>query len=83
MNSPDEAIFQFREPTNQFGGGRDTSMKPFVVMYHGSLVERHGLDLAVTALGKIKKSIPSAELRIYGRNTPFLEQASESGFCPS
>ena len=43
-------------------------------MYHGALVERHGLDLAVLALQKIRKTIPNAELRIYGRNTPFLEQ---------
>ncbi len=77
MNSPDEAIFQFREPTNQPLGGRDIS-KPFVIMYHGSLVERYGLDLAVMALGKIKESIPSAELRIYGRNTPFLEEVMNS-----
>ncbi len=77
MNSPEEMIFQFREPSGHGPGGRETS-KPFVMMYHGSLVERHGLDLAVTALGKIKESIPSAELRIYGRSTPFLEQVMES-----
>ena len=54
------------------------SPTPFVIMYHGSLVERHGLDLAVTALGKIKQSIPQAELRIYGRSTPYLERVMDS-----
>src|SRR5271165_5411138 len=49
MNSPDEGIFQFREPSRQPSSARDTS-KPFVIMYHGSIVERHGLDLAVMAL---------------------------------
>ena len=44
------------------------------MMYHGSLVERNGLDLAVDALGRVRKAIPSAELRIYGRKTPFLER---------
>jgi glycosyltransferase involved in cell wall biosynthesis len=47
-------------------------------MYHGSLVERHGLDLAVSALGKIRKTIPGAELRIYGGSTPFLERVMDS-----
>jgi glycosyltransferase involved in cell wall biosynthesis len=49
MNSPDESIFKFREPSEQWENERDTA-KPFVVMYHGSLVERHGLDIAVAAL---------------------------------
>ena len=47
-------------------------------MYHGSLVERHGLDLAVMALRKIRESFPSVELRIYGRSTPFLERVMDS-----
>ena len=77
MNSPDETIFQYREPPGQAVTRRDAS-KPFVVMYHGSLVERHGLDLAVTALRKIRETIPDAELRIYGRSTPFLEVVMRS-----
>ena len=77
MNSPDEQIFQFRPPAVH-----DSSCglsKPFVIMYHGSIVERHGLDLAVTALQAVKKSLPLAELRIYGKSTPFLEEVLETG----
>jgi len=77
MNSPEEKIFQFREPSSHGSAGRDTS-KPFVIMYHGSLVERHGLDLAVTALEKTRESMGNAELRIYGRSTPFLERVMDS-----
>jgi glycosyltransferase involved in cell wall biosynthesis len=77
MNSPDETIFQNREPSRQPLAPRGTS-RPFVIMYHGSLVERHGLDLAVMALGKVRESIPSAELRVYGRSTPFLEHVMNS-----
>lgn len=77
MNSPDERIFRFHEPSLPDSAGPDSS-KPFVMMYHGSLVERHGLDLAVAALAKIRKAIPQAELRIYGRSTPFLEQVLQS-----
>ncbi len=76
MNSPDEAIFKHRQPSPQNLTARDN--KPFVIMYHGSLVERHGLDLAVTALEKIRESIPRAELNVYGRSTPFLEQVMDS-----
>jgi glycosyltransferase involved in cell wall biosynthesis len=77
MNSPDEGIFQFRESSRLPSSTRDTS-KPFVIMYHGSIVERHGLDLAVMALGKIRHSVPNAELRIYGKSTSFLEQVMDS-----
>jgi glycosyltransferase involved in cell wall biosynthesis len=77
MNSPDERLFPFRTPNRQSSGERNTS-KPFVIMYHGSLVERHGLDLAVVALSKIKESIPNVELRIYGRSTPFLKRVLDS-----
>lgn len=43
-------------------------------MYHGTLVERNGIDLAVEALIKLRQSVPAAELRIYGPRTPFLDQ---------
>jgi glycosyltransferase involved in cell wall biosynthesis len=69
MNSPDEEIFKHQPPVM-----RNDGSKPFVIMYHGSLVERHGIDLAIQALEKITIRIPEAELRIYGFVTPFLEQ---------
>jgi glycosyltransferase involved in cell wall biosynthesis len=37
------------------------------------VVERHGLDIGVSALGLIQQTISQAELRIYGQSTPFLE----------
>jgi glycosyltransferase involved in cell wall biosynthesis len=49
----------------------------FVIMYHGSLVERNGLELAVDALQKVRKTMPEAELRIYGRRTPFLDSVMQ------
>jgi len=44
-----------------------------VMMYHGSILERNGLDLAIEALTAIRSEIPTAELRIYGDATPFLD----------
>jgi glycosyltransferase involved in cell wall biosynthesis len=71
MNSPDELMFPYRAAKSYAVRGAG---KPFVMMYHGSLVERNGLELAVDALQKIREEIPTAELRIYGRSTPYLEQ---------
>ena len=76
MNTPDESIFRFRSAEAKPAGSLDGS-KPFVIMYHGSLVERNGLDLAVEALALIQETLPNAELRVYGSNSPFLERVLE------
>jgi len=77
MNSPDEKIFGC-EPTEPETARRRAADTPFVIMYHGSLVERNGVDLAVEALARVRESIAHVELRIYGAPTPFLVQVMES-----
>jgi glycosyltransferase involved in cell wall biosynthesis len=77
MNSPDEEIFQYREPSPGTAAPRPPT-KPFVIMYHGSLVERHGLDLAITALAEILDPIPGAQLRIFGSTTPYMTKVLDS-----
>src|SRR5262249_13400951 len=72
MNSPDENMFPFRHPLRRVGVKREK--KPFVIMYHGSLVERNGLDLAIEAFAQIHRSIPNAVLRIYGARNEFLDR---------
>jgi glycosyltransferase involved in cell wall biosynthesis len=47
-------------------------------MYHGSLVERNGLGLAVEAFARVRRTLPSAELHIYGERNAFLEKVLES-----
>lgn len=76
MNSPDDRIFPF-QTARLCQPPESASNKRFVIMYHGSLVERNGLDLAVDALAQVCKSIPTAELKIYGRKTPFLERVMD------
>jgi glycosyltransferase involved in cell wall biosynthesis len=73
MNTPDESIFPFKamEITARVS---DARRNRFVMMYHGSLVERNGLDLAVEALAKVRSRIPGVELKVYGRETPFLQR---------
>ncbi len=76
MNSPDGEIFPFRAAESYLPADQVCD-KPFVIMYHGSLVERNGLDLAVEALALVRETLPTAELRVYGPNSPFLERVLE------
>lgn len=76
MNSPDETIFAARPPSS--AKESEAGSSPFIVMYHGSLVERNGLAVAVDAFAKIRESIPSAELHVYGARNAFLESVMES-----
>jgi len=76
MNSPDEEIFRYRD-VSPVTNSRNPN-KPFVIMYHGSLVERNGLELAIQAFAMVRSSIPNAELRIYGSRNAFLDRMMES-----
>jgi len=76
MNAPDGQIFPFREAADQKAGTRSNT-KPFIIMYHGSLVERNGLDVAIDALAQVRQAIPNAELHVFGRCTAFLERMRE------
>lgn len=74
MNTPDEAIFPYRAATSYTERSPEA---PFVIMYHGSLVERNGVELAVDALALIHERIPAAELRIYGKDSAYLRSVLE------
>ena len=76
MNAPDSKIFPFREAQQR--SMSQEPAKPLVFMYHGSLVERNGLDLAVEALALARDKMPGAELKVYGPSTPFLERVMET-----
>jgi glycosyltransferase involved in cell wall biosynthesis len=77
MNAPDGQIFPFRA-TGPEALRKTTDKKPFVIMYHGSLVERNGLDVAIEALARVREAVPTAELHIFGVNSPFLERMMET-----
>lgn len=80
MNSPQESLFPLHPtPSNlHLNPSPHTPdpapSKPFVVMFHGSLVHRHGLDLAVHALHRLSPHLPHIELRIFGAPTPYLDE---------
>jgi glycosyltransferase involved in cell wall biosynthesis len=72
MNSPEEAVFRpDREPW------RDSEPvagpKPFRIMHHGTLVHRHGIDVAVEAVALASRRIPVITLTICGSRTPYLD----------
>lgn len=77
MNSPDDQIFPFRRPRS-YPLKRNVPSKRLVVMFHGSLVERNGVDLAIDAVARVRNTVPAIELRIYGFRTPFLEEVMEA-----
>jgi glycosyltransferase involved in cell wall biosynthesis len=84
MNSPEEAIFCAQ---NGAGANGDDHSKPpvcqtngrksFRLMYHGLIVERHGLDLAVEALARVKNKVPGISLHLYGEHTEYLDKIFE------
>jgi len=69
MNSPATAIFN----PDKFPARRADSHpgRPFVLMYHGLLVERHGLDVAIRAIAQLRPKIPAIELHLYGDQTEY------------
>jgi glycosyltransferase involved in cell wall biosynthesis len=79
INSPDDQIFRYRGfSAPEVNGKNGNGSKPFVILYHGSLVRRNGFDLAMEALEKVKKTISSVQLRVCGQRTDFFEQVMDS-----
>jgi glycosyltransferase involved in cell wall biosynthesis len=76
MNSPERNIFSPRKCTRP-----PSPTKPvFCVMFHGTLLDRHGLDTAVKAVAQLRQRIPGLQLDIYGKRTeyvPHIEQLAE------
>ncbi len=64
MNSPQETLFQKRAGPNP----RTSPVRErYVMMCHGTIVERHGIDIALEALNRVKERIEGVELNVYGK----------------
>lgn len=70
MNSPQQDLFD----PDRVTPGRDgtTPSSEFRIMHHGSIVHRHGIDLLVEAVARLRPAIPGIRLDIYGSSTAFL-----------
>jgi glycosyltransferase involved in cell wall biosynthesis len=79
INSPDDDVFRLSRTNARNGNGKNgNGAKPFVVLYHGSLVHRNGFDLALDSLEKVKNTIPSVRLKVCGARTAFFEEVMKS-----
>jgi glycosyltransferase involved in cell wall biosynthesis len=75
MNSPQESIFNVNcdERTLMNRNG-------FVIMYHGTITERNGLETALEAMILLKKEISNLRFEVYGSGdfiTQFLERVDQ------
>ena len=75
LNSADPKLFpaerRYPLPTES-----SEEQRPFIVMYHGTLAERNGMDTAIRALVLARKEVPQLRLDIKGRGEylPILKQ---------
>lgn len=60
MNVADDKIFQ------PMGDERIRNGDEFRLLYHGTVVYRYGLDLAIRAVGQVRSDIPNIHLTIIG-----------------
>jgi len=80
MNSPEAEIFNPRANGSvrhdHLNGAvlESVPTRGFTLMYHGLIVERHGLDLAVEAVAQLRAKIPGITLHLYGDRTDYLEK---------
>ncbi len=81
LNSTDPKFFpqarRYPLPPEPFG-----KEQPFIVMYHGTVAERNGLDTAIRALALARQVVPYVRLDIQGsgENLPLIKQlAAELG----
>jgi glycosyltransferase involved in cell wall biosynthesis len=71
MNSPLDEVFPLREPPDgEMGESR--KLGHFFVMFHGTLVKRHGLHTAVEAMARLKGRIPGLCFHVYGEQTEYV-----------
>ncbi len=79
MNCPDERIF---DPARA-GAGRAADGR-FVVIHHGGIMQRYGVDLLVRAVAQVRPEIPGVALELYGAGDyrPAVERlAAELGLA--
>jgi glycosyltransferase involved in cell wall biosynthesis len=69
MNSPETKVFSAEKYPVTARPPQEP--RPFILMYHGLLVERHGLDTAIEAVAQLRSQIPGIQLHLYGEPTDY------------
>lgn len=62
FNSANEKVFKLSKPRNW-----ETLSKEVKIIYHGTIVKRFGLHIAIEAVSKLKDEIPGLKFWLYGR----------------
>jgi glycosyltransferase involved in cell wall biosynthesis len=62
MNVPDHKVFKMHSDYKLDAKANNK----FMLIYHGTLAKRLGIDLAIQAISKLVKMIPGLEFHIYG-----------------
>jgi len=73
MNSPQESIFLATQ--KKINTERPYAVDSFIMMFHGTIVERHGLATALKAVDSLKCEIPQLRFEVFGEGDfvkPFL-----------
>lgn len=75
MNSPDENVFKYINNTERNGSLKSS----YVLMYHGAIIEQHGLDIGLKAVALLRDKIPDIKLVIFGSGNfqPYAEKLIE------
>jgi glycosyltransferase involved in cell wall biosynthesis len=71
MNSPQEQIFNAGEGT--VIEARKGKRSELIMMFHGGIYERNGLDTAVEAIASIQSEIPNIIFNVYGEGDYIAE----------
>ena len=72
MNSPQETLFRIDEDAETRTMKRYDGQ--FRLMYHGLIVERHGLDTAVRAVAKLREHVPGISFNVFGPGDSFVDR---------
>jgi glycosyltransferase involved in cell wall biosynthesis len=67
MNAADPNLFQAGQYTTSKAEIDQSGKGSFVLMYHGGLFDRYGLDIAIKAVDKLRTQIPGIALHVYGQ----------------
>ena len=78
MNVPDPALFRRQTPVRRAVPAEGH----FDLVYHGTMAERLGVDLAIRALALVRRQVPNVRLHLWGRGDDlpaFQRLAKETG----
>ncbi len=71
LNSADPKFFP-RSREHLSPPEHSNEMRPFIMMYHGTVAERNGLDTAIRALALARRVVPQLRLDVQGRGEYLL-----------